>query len=99
MVKSVDSAVVGVEILKHWQQLKIYGMLLKSYLGEGKMELLKREIELSTGIQLKTFSHWLIIKNQLKKVQTTGNNWGFAIVMTVKGETKAKKLYVLGLRF
>ena len=43
--KTVDAAVVGVEILEHWQRLKVHGMSLQRYLGEGKMEQLKREVE------------------------------------------------------
>lgn len=48
--KTVDAAVVGVEILEHWQRLKVHGMPLERYLGDGKMELLQREVESSTGI-------------------------------------------------
>lgn len=54
--KTVDAAIVGVEVLEHWQRLKVHGMSLERYLGGGKMELLKREVESSTGIQLKTLS-------------------------------------------
>ena len=36
-VKAVDPAVVGIEILEHWQRLKVHGMPLERYLGEGKM--------------------------------------------------------------
>lgn len=60
--KTIDSAVVGVEILEHWQQLKVHGLSLERYLGEGKMELLKQEVESSTGIQLKALPRWLILK-------------------------------------
>ena len=35
MVKTVDPAVVGVEILEHWQRLKVHGIPLERYLGEG----------------------------------------------------------------
>ena len=52
-VKSVDPQVSGVEVPEHWQRLKVHGMPLERYLGEGKMELLKREVESATGIQLK----------------------------------------------
>ena len=52
--KSVDKKVIGIEALERWQRLKVHGMSLARYLGEGKMELLCREIESSTGIQLKT---------------------------------------------
>ena len=48
-VKAVDPAVVGIEILEQWQRLKVHGMPLERYLGEGKMELLKREVESATG--------------------------------------------------
>ena len=39
--KTVDEAIMGVEILKHWQRLKVHGMSLDRYLGEGEIELLK----------------------------------------------------------
>lgn len=52
--KTVDTAIVGVKILEHWQRLKVHGMLLDRYLGEVRMELLKQEIESAIGIQLKT---------------------------------------------
>lgn len=48
-------------------------MCLEKYLGEEKMELLKREVELSAGIQLKIPLHWLISKDQLRQAQITGN--------------------------
>lgn len=46
----MDIAIVEFEILKHWQRLKVNRISLERYLEEGKMELLKRELELSTGI-------------------------------------------------
>ena len=51
--KMVNAAVIG-EALEHWHRLKVHGMPLERYLGEGKMELFRKEVELSTGIQLKT---------------------------------------------
>ena len=52
-VKTVDPAVVGIEVLEHWQRLKVYGMLLKINLGEGKIKLLRRKVESTIEIQLK----------------------------------------------
>ena len=98
-VKSVDPAVVGVEVLEHWQRLKVHGMPLNRYLGEGKMELLKREVESATGIQLKTLPRWLISENRLKEQQESSNKQGSAIVITVSSESEAKKLCASGLRF
>lgn len=51
--KSIES-VIGVEVLERWQRLKVHGMPLGRYFGEGEMELLfSREIESSSGIELK----------------------------------------------
>ena len=97
--KTVDPAVAGVEILEHWQRLKVHGMSLERYLGEGNMELLKREVESSTGIQLKALPRWLINENRLREQQETGKKRGSAIVITVKGETEVNKLCASGLRF
>ena len=58
------------------------------------MELLKREVESS-----KTLPRWLINEGRLREAQMTGNKRGSAIVITVKGETEAKRLCVSGLRF
>ena len=55
--KSVDDAVVGVEVLEQWQRLKVHGMPLDRYVGLGKMELLKREVESSTGVLLQATPH------------------------------------------
>ena len=45
---------IRIEILEHWQKLKVHKMPLERYLGERKMELLKREVESVAEIQLKT---------------------------------------------
>ena len=37
----MDAAIIGVEILEHWQRLKVYGISLKKYLGKESMGLLK----------------------------------------------------------
>ena len=65
--KTVDAAIVGVEILEHWQRLKVHRMSLYRYLDEGKMGLLKQEVESSTGIQLKALPRWLINENRLRE--------------------------------
>lgn len=82
-IKIVDPAIVGVEILEHWQQLKVHRMPLERYLGKRKMELLRREVELATRIQLKTVSCWLISESRLKEQQEASNKQGSVIVITV----------------
>lgn len=88
--KSVDQAVIGVETLEHWQRLKVHGMSLARYLGPNKMDFLKREVESSTGINLKAVPRWLINEERLKEQQEAHNKQGSAIVITVSNEREAK---------
>ncbi len=74
-------------------------MLLERYLGPGKMELLKREVESSTGISLKATPRWLINEDRLNEQQEASNKRGSAIVITVSNENVAKQLMASGLRF
>ena len=97
--KTVDVAIVGVEVLEHWQHLKVHGMSLERYLGKGKMELLQREVESSTGIQLKTLPRLLKGKNCLRDQQKVRNKRGSAILITVKGRSESKHLCAFGFRF
>ncbi len=95
----VDKGVVEVERLERWYRLKVHGMPLMRYLGEGKMELLCREIESSTGIKLKTMPRWLISKARLEERLEAGNGKGLAIVITVGNEVEVSRLCPKGLRF
>ena len=63
------------------------------------MELLKQEVESSTGIQLKIFPSWLISDNYLRDQQETKTKQSSAIVITVKIKTKRKQPCASGLRF
>lgn len=64
--KTIDHAIVGVEIVKQLQCLRVHGMSLERYLRPRKMELLKKKVESSIGILLKTISCWLGSKDCLK---------------------------------
>lgn len=97
--KAVDGVVTGVEVLEQWHCLKVHGMSLDRYLGPGSVELLKREVESSTGILLKTIPRWLINKNRLKEQQENNNKRGSAIVITVSNEIDSKRLVASGFRF
>ena len=88
-VKTVDDAVVGIEVLDQSQRLKVHGMLLERYFRPRKIGLLKREIE-SSDILLQTTPHWLINENRLKKQQETNNKHGSAIVITLSNKNVAK---------
>ena len=77
----------------------MHEMSLARYLGEEKMELLRREIELSTGIQLKTLPRWLINETRPEERLESGSRRGSAIVITVGNSAEASKLCSKGLRF
>ncbi len=63
------------------------------------MEMLCREIESSTRIQLKTRARWLINKTRLKKRLEAENERRSAIVITVRDNAVASLLCPKGLRF
>ena len=76
----------------------MHGISLEKYLNEKSIELLKRKVESSTCIQLKSLSWLFINKDRLKKQQETEKQ-GSTIVITVKGKAEVKKLCASGLRF
>lgn len=62
------------------------------------MELLCREIESSTGIQLKTLPRWLANEAQLERLES-GNGRESGIVITVGNSMEASRLSSKVLRF
>ena len=90
-VKAVDSAVIGVESIEHWQRLKVHRLSVKRYTSEG-IELLQREIETSTDIQLKAKPRWLISKAKIEERASSGGKANSTIVITVGSEKEAKRL-------
>lgn len=98
MAKTVNAAVIGTEALEHWQWVKVHRMPLGRYLSEEKMELLRREVELSIGVQLKTPLYWLIHESQLRERQELENYHGSFIVITIANNSNATYLCVKRLR-
>lgn len=62
------------------------------------MEILCREIESSTGIQLKMLPRWLINETQLEERLKSENGRGSAIVITVGNSVETSKLCSKGLK-
>ncbi len=89
--RPIDEAVIEMDALERWQQLKVHRMPLARYLREEKMKLLCCKIESSTGIKLKTSPRWLINKAQLKERLQSGNGRGSAIVIIVGNGTEASE--------
>lgn len=74
-------------------------MSLDIYLKSGKFEILKREIESLTGIQLKTMLRWLISEDHLKKQQKKRSKRRSTILITVSNKIEAKQLLANGFCF
>lgn len=74
-------------------------MSLDQYLGSENMELLKREVESSIDLLLKTILPWFINKNRLKNHQKSNNKRGSVIVITVSNKIEVKSLIASGFRF
>lgn len=74
-------------------------MSLDIYLKSGKFDILKREIESLTGIQLKTMLRWLISEDRLKKQQEKRSKRRSTILITVSNKIEAKQLLANGLCF
>lgn len=77
----------------------MHGIPLARYLDERKMELLRRKVELSIEVQLKTSPRWLIYKSQLRERQELGNYRGSSIIIIVANNSNATYLYAKRLRF
>lgn len=77
----------------------MHEIFLARYLGEGKMELFSREIELSIGIQLKALPCWLINEARLEKRLESGTGKILAIVITMGNSTEASTLCSKELKF
>lgn len=63
------------------------------------MGIFKREVKLSTEVQLKTVTRWLIHKDRLIERQDLENYWGFAIIITIVSNLKATYFCAKELRF
>lgn len=74
-------------------------MLLMRYFGKRKMELLCQKIELTTGIQLKTTSQWLINQERLEKPLELGDAKASTIIFIITSKTEALNLCTKGFRF
>lgn len=74
-------------------------MALDRYLELRKLEILKKEVEFSTNIQLKTMPHQLINENRFKKKQEKRNKRRSAILIIVSNKIEAKQLLANGFCF
>ena len=63
------------------------------------MKIFCREIESSTGIQLKMLPLWLIKESQLEERLESENGRGSAIVITEENSVETSKLCSKGLKF
>jgi hypothetical protein len=51
-VQTLDPEVTNMEKTEKWRKLRVHGVELDRYMGEGRLEVAREEIELMTGEQL-----------------------------------------------
>lgn len=96
--REVDPAIIDLEKTERWRKLRVHGVALDRYLGEGGLELAQEEIELTTGISLAYKPHW--IKNDtLVERYDSGAIRHSTLVVTVKSKQVADTMLAKGVSF
>lgn len=94
----LDPAVVKIEKTEKWRKLRVHGVSLDRYLGDGGLDLAKEEIELMTGESLPYTPRW-IRGDGLEERFHSGTVNHSTLVVTVKSKTTADSIIAKGLSF
>jgi len=85
-VKKIDPSIINIKAAEQWYRLRVHTVPLNRYLHSAGINLLKEEIESTTGLDMPNNPHWI---NE-KKAEERYNNEEIAyssIIITVR--TKA----------
>lgn len=96
--RTLDPAIVEVEKTEKWRKLRVHGVSLDRYLGEGGLELAKQEIELMTGEALPYAPRW-IRSQTLEERFHSGTVARSTLVVTVRSKNAADTIMAKGLSF
>jgi hypothetical protein len=94
-----DAAVRDVEKTEKWRKLRVHGVSLDRYIGEGQLELAREEIELMTGTTLAYVPRWLNSGRTLLERFDNGSIEHSTIVVTVRSKQAADTMMAKGLSF
>lgn len=97
-VQKLDPEVTDVEKTEKWRKLRVHGVELDRYMGEGRLEVAREEIELMTGEQLPYAPRW-IKGDTLHERFRNGTIKRSTLVLTVKSKRAADAMLAKGLPF
>ena len=97
-VKKLDPEVAYMEKTEKWLKLRVHGVALDRYMGEGGMEVAREEIELMTGERLPYAPRW-IKGDTLAERFDSGSIKRSTLVLTVKSKKAADVILAKGLSF
>ena len=103
VARTVDIGVVDVEVNEVWKRLKVHGIPLARYMGEGTngTERLREEIEAenaSEGVAIPLAVRWLGKLSEIRERAREGKITVSSVTFVVRGEEVASKLVKNGLR-
>jgi hypothetical protein len=96
--RTLDPAIVEVEKTEKWRKLRVHGVSLDRYLGEGGLDLAKQEIELMTGETLPYAPRW-IRSQTLEERFHSGTVARSTLVVTFRSKNAADTIMAKGLSF
>jgi hypothetical protein len=76
-VQKLDPAVVSMEKTERWRKLRVHGVALDCYMGEGGLDVAREEIEVMTGEKLPYAPRWIkwITRKQGEEGEGRGRTW------------------------
>jgi hypothetical protein len=98
IMQKLDPTVINVEKTEKWRKLQVHRVALDCYISEGRLEVVREEIELMTGEQLLYALRWI-------KGETLGERFDIrtikqsTLVLTVKSKQVADAILAKGLSF
>ncbi|KAI7066734.1 hypothetical protein KC331_g1892 [Hortaea werneckii] len=96
--RKLDPAVVKLEKTEKWRKLRVHGVSLDRYLGDGGLDLAKEEIELMTGESLPYAPRWIRAEG-LEERYHSEEVTRSTLVVTVKSKNAADTIMAKGLSF
>ena len=101
--RTVDLGVVDVEVNEVWKRLKVHGIPLARYMGEGTngTQRLREDIEAENarvGVAIPLAVRWLGKLSEIRERAREGKITASSVTFVVRGEEVAGKLVRNGLR-
>jgi hypothetical protein len=97
-VQKLDPAVVSIEKTERWRKLRVHGVALDRYMGEGGLDVTREEIEVMTIEKLPYAPRW-IKTEALNERFVNGSIKRSTLVLTVTSKQAADAILAKGFSF